>query len=313
MNGTPSTCPVRVVCLSVLLALLWSAPPAQAQEGYGMRVLELPASTRALGLGGAFPLHAADSDALFHAPAFAGTLRGFALGGAWWSPEAMALSLSGGGEWWGGALAAGLQTLDYEGDGAHDAPSEAETSLGGAGAERVSERVATVGYARRIWVLDVSLAAKLLDLRAGDASMRGPAFDIAVGRAVGPVRLVLTGEHLGPALEEGARRLTLPMRASLSGATRSYPLGPIDIGAAATMAVREDGMVLPGGGIEVGYWPVVGRTFQVRAGLRRSDGGLTPFTLGAGFSGDNLAIDYAYAPYEDSPTSRVHRFSVKLR
>lgn len=278
-----------------------------------MRVLELPASTRALGLGGAFPLHAADSDALFHAPAFHSTLRGFALGGAWWSPEAMALSLSAGREWWGGALAAGLQTLDYEGDPGYDEPGPAETSLGGDGVERVSERVATIGYARRIWELDVSLAARVLDLRAGDASMRGPAFDVAVGRAVGPVRLVVAGQHLGPALEDGARRLALPLRASLSGTTRTYPLGPIDIGAAATVAVREDGMVLPGGGIEIGYWPVVGRTFQVRAGLRGAEGGVTPLTLGAGFSGDNLAIDYAYAPYEDSPTSRVHRVSVRLR
>jgi hypothetical protein len=301
-------------CLAVLLGALCTAPAAEAQEPHGMLVLEVPASTRAFALGGAFPLASSDADALFHAPAFSSTLRGFALGGGWWSSRAMSLSLSGGAEWWGGALSAGLQTLEYEaGDVAHGNPTAAEALLGAGGAQRISERVATLGYAHRIWKLEVSVAAKLLDLRAGDASVQGPAFDVAVGRAVGPVRLVVAGQHLGPALEEDGRDLALPARASLTGATRSFPIGPLDIGAAATVAVREDGTVLPGGGIEVGYWPVVGRTFLLRAGVRGAEGGATPCTLGFGFAGDEIALDYAYAPYEDSPTSRVHRLSVRLR
>ncbi len=166
-----------------------------------MLLLELPASARALALGNAFPGGPADSDALFHAPAFSSTLRGFALGGAWWSPEAMALSVSGAGEWWGGALAAGLQTLEYQGDVAYDDPRAAEALLGATGAQRISERVATIGYAHRVWKLELSVAAKLLDLRAGAASVRGPAFDVGVGRAVGPVRLVVAGQHLGPRLQ----------------------------------------------------------------------------------------------------------------
>lgn len=296
-----------------LLALLCTAFAAEAQRPYGMRVLELPSSARALSLGGALSLWGTDADALFHAPAFGSLLGGFSLGGAWWSEDAMALSISGGGEWYGGALAAGLQTLEYEGDVGYDHPVAAEAALGGAGAQRVSERVATIGFAHRIWKLEVSVAAKLLDLRADDVNMRGPAFDVAVGRAVGPVRLVLAGQHLGPALEDDDLRFTLPARASLSAATRTLPLGPLDVGAAATVAVREDGTFLPGGGLEIGYWPVVGRTFFLRGGLRGVEGGALPFTLGAGFAGDDIALDYAYAPYEDSPTSRVHRLTVRLR
>lgn len=301
-------------CLLALATALCSATSASGQERYGMRLLELPASARALALGNAFPGGPADSDALFHAPAFSSTLRGFALGGAWWSPEAMALSVSGAGEWWGGALAAGLQTLEYQGDVAYGDPRAAEALLGAAGAQRVSERVATIGYAHRVWKLELSVAAKLLDLRAGGASVRGPAFDVGIGRAVGPVRLVVAGQHLGPRLQGDALDLALPARASLSAATaRTVAVGPLDLSAAATVAVREDGTVLPGGGIEIGYWPVVGRTFLLRAGLRDPEGGTTPFTLGAGFAGDRIALDYAYAPYEDSPTSRVHRFAIRLR
>ncbi len=296
-----------------LLALLCTTSAVEAQRPYGMRVLEVPSSARALSLGGAFPLVGADADALFHAPAFGSTLRGFSLGGGWWSDDALALSVSGGGEWFGGALAGGLQTLEYEGDVGYDHPLAAEAALGGAGAQRVSERAATIGFAHRIWKLEVSVAAKLLDLRAGAVNMRGPAFDVAVGRSLGPVRLVLAGQHLGPALESDDFQFTLPARASLSATTSSYPLGPLDIGAAATVAVREDGTFLPGGGLEIGYWPVVGRTFFLRGGLRGVEGSALPFTLGAGFAGDDIALDYAYAPYEDSPTSRLHRFTVRLR
>lgn len=299
-------------CFLMLIVLCWSVTPARAQE-YGMLVLELPASARALSLGNAFAVGTVDSDALFYAPAFSSALRGFSLGAGWWSPDAMALSVSGAGEWWGGALAAGLQVLDYEGAPAYDDLRAAEAMLGGPAATRVSERVGTLGYARRIWKLEVSVAAKLLDLRADGASVRGPAFDVAVGRAVGPVRLVLAGQHLGPALEGDGLELTLPSRGSVSAATRPVPVGPLDVSAAATVAVREDGTVLSGGGVEIGYWPVVGRTFLLRAGLRDPEGGTTPFTLGAGFAGDRIALDYAYAPYEDSPTSRVHRFAVRLR
>lgn len=308
----------RLQCAASLLtglALLCASSAAQAQDRYGMLVLELPASARALALGDAFPLGAEDADALLYAPAFAGTLRGFSAGLGWWSSSAMALSLAGAGEWWGGALGGALQTLDYEAAVVgYDDPAVAESQLGADAPVRITERAASLGYAHRIWKLDVSAAAKLLETRAGGGSARGVAFDVAVGRALGPVRLVLAGRHLGPALELDDVELTLPARASLTAATtRPAPLGPLDIGAAATVAVREDGTVLPGAGVEVGYWPVVGRTFLLRAGVRRAEGALTPFTLGAGFAGDRIALDWAYAPYDDAPASGAHRISVRLR
>ncbi len=297
------------------LALLCAPAAGAAQERYGMLVLELPASARALALGDAFPLGAEDADALLYAPAFGGTVRGFSAGLGWWSSSAMALSLTGGGEWWGGALGGGLQTLDYEAAAVgYDDPDVAESQLGADAPLRITERAASLGYARRIWKLEVSAAAKLLETRAGGSSARGAAFDVAIGRALGPVRLVLAGRHVGPALELDDVELTLPARASLTAATtRAAPLGPLDVGAAATIAVREDGTVLPGAGVEIGYWPVVGRTFLVRAGVRRAEGAALPFTFGAGFAGDRIGLDWAYAPYDDAPVSGVHRINVRLR
>lgn len=298
------------------LVLVLPCGDAYAQERYGMLVLELPASARAMALGDAFTVGAADADAIHYGPAFGSSLRGFSVGLARWSNEALALSLAGGGEWWGGALGGALQTLEYESVvvGYAD-PLEAEPLLGADAPVHVSERVASLVHARRIWELEVSLTAKLLEARVDDASARGYALDAAVGRAFGPVRLGLAARHLGPALDVGDGELTLPARATLSAATaRAVPVGPLDIGAAAALSVREDGELLPGGGVELSYWPLPGRTFYARAGLRRAGEIGTPFTFGAGFTGDAIGLDWAYAPYDDAAAADgVHRLSVRLR
>ncbi len=287
---------------------------AAAQTQYGMLVLELPASARALAMGDAFLLGSTDADALHSAPAFGGSLRGFSAGLGWWDEDAVLLALAAGGEWWGGALGGALRSLEYESatPGYVD-PLTAEPVLGAEGPVRISERVASLAYAHRLWLLDASVTAKLLAVRAAGEAAHGVAFDVAIGRAFGPVRVALAGRHLGRALDVGVAQLTLPARASLSVATsRSVPIGPLDLAAAATLGLREDGSVLPAGGVELGYWPIPGRTFFARGGLRRVDTGV-PFTFGAGFSGDQLSIDWAFAPYDEAPTDGAHYVTVRLR
>ena len=302
--------------LAVLCALALAVPAGglAAQDRYGMLVLELPAGTRASSLGGAFVPGVPDADAVFAGPAYQAGLRGFAGGVGWWSAEALSLSLSGGGEWLGGALAAGLQTLDYEAQ-AHGYADlfDAEAALGAGGPLHVAERAASIAYARRVWELELSVTGKLLETRASGESARGAAFDVALGRMIGPVRLALAAQHLGPALDVGDSELTLPARVTLSGATRSVVVGPLDVVATAALAVREDGEVLPAGGLELGYWPLPGRTFFARVGARRADAALLPVTLGAGFSGDRIGVDWAFVPYDDGATDGAHRISVRLR
>jgi hypothetical protein len=66
-------------------------------------------------------------------------------------------------------------------------------------------------------------------------------------------------------------------------------------------------------GLEVGYWPVNGRTFVGRVGYRYRSDDFTacPLTFGAAFLGDNISLEYAYQGFDDGDPS--HRFSVGWR
>jgi hypothetical protein len=84
------------------------------------------------------------------------------------------------------------------------------------------------------------------------------------------------------------------------------------VSAAAAVSYREDGTFTPHAGIEVAYWPVSGRTFIGRVGVRYiEDSDIRPLTLGAGFTGDRIGIDYGYQGYDGSEV--VHRVGVRLR
>jgi hypothetical protein len=65
--------------------------------------------------------------------------------------------------------------------------------------------------------------------------------------------------------------------------------------------------------LEVAYWPVTGRTFFARVGFRQLPEVQTasPLTIGAGFTGDNIVLDYAYEGFETGDPS--HRFTLGWR
>jgi len=60
----PTTCVPTAAILCVGMAVL--EPCGAQSDGNAPLLLELPASTRALGIGGAFVLSVSESDALFH-------------------------------------------------------------------------------------------------------------------------------------------------------------------------------------------------------------------------------------------------------
>jgi hypothetical protein len=72
-----------------------------------------------------------------------------------------------------------------------------------------------------------------------------------------------------------------------------------------------DGDFVPAAGLEMSYWPVSGRTFSLRLGVRRADDGVQPWTAGAGFAGDRLILDYALVALTNDRI--VHRFGVRWR
>ena len=95
--------------------------------------------------------------------------------------------------------------------------------------------------------------------------------------------------------------------------TVGAPLGPLDVLPTVQAAWQRGARFTPAAGLELGYWPVTGRTFFLRAGVRRPDAAAAEraFTLGAGFSGDRIAIDYALAPLRGGRAT--HRVGLRWR
>ncbi|NJD11626.1 MAG: hypothetical protein FIB01_14725 [Gemmatimonadetes bacterium] len=290
-----------------LLLLLLAGTPAAAQETAFLPLLPtLPASTRALGLGGAFAIGSTDSDALFYNPAFGDRLRGASLGVQWAGSETTLYTLSAATDWWGGAVALGVLAVDYPTAAPFDSTVLALWAPGS-----TSERAALLGYSRKLLGVPLAITGRLLELRALGERNATAAVDFATGMQLGFVTLGLSVQNLGPGINVADRAYDLPLRATLNaGSVRAAPVGPIDLGAAAQLAWTRHGELVPAGGLELSYWPVNGRTFFLRAGGRRATAGAKPYTLGAGFSGDKLIIDYAWAP-EDG--GNMHRVGVRWR
>jgi hypothetical protein len=298
--------------LTALATLLVLAPPGAAQR-YAPAVLQVPASTRALGMADAFPVGGSDSDALFYNLALSQNIAGLTLSGQRWGAGGTLLALSGAAEWWGGRIAAGVLALDYTtpvpvGGGGDDFD---EADLFGAGGAR-SEAVAALGYTRRIKGLRVALVGKAISQRRFNDRETTAAADVSTGIVFGPIGVGLAVQNIGMPAEFAGGDADSPLRLTLGAApTRTTPLGPLDVLPAVSVARTPDGTIVPAAGVEVGYWPIQGRTFLARFGLRDPAGdSAEPYTLGAGFQGDRIALDWAWASFDDGAT---HRVSVRWR
>ncbi|MXY29878.1 MAG: hypothetical protein F4Y48_01530, partial [Gammaproteobacteria bacterium] len=160
MSGAP-------VFGALAIAAAWAISPAdgQAQSAeHGPLVLELPASTRGLALGGAFYMVGNDSDAVFHNPALIG--GNGVIGGAMqrFGTASLLATVSGAADWSSASVAVGVQTLGYgvPDRGAavlsHDAQSLFTNWKTG-----TAEVAVSVGYAREVRGGRAGIAGKLVD------------------------------------------------------------------------------------------------------------------------------------------------------
>jgi hypothetical protein len=300
-------------CPSLLaFALLGAGPLAAQTPGREPAVVELPAGARAAGLGHAFQADAGDSDAVFWNPALASRAGGFALGLQGLTTAARAFTVSAAAPWYGGGVAVGLQALEY---GTDVAPGEREGGIDpllADGGEAVGELVATVAYGRTLAGFTVGVAGKLVDQRFGDARQQDLAADVGVAHALGPGWASLAVRNLGPERSLDGVDVRLPTDVTLGWGGYGRPLGPLDLGAAAALGRRADGEVVFGGGLELGYWPVQGRTFVARVGVRNvPEGEASPVTFGGSFWGDRLVLEYAFQPVDDA--DGLHRVTLGWR
>lgn len=295
---------------SFMAALAGMAGPLQAQSSRGPVILSLPADTRAAALGDAFVTASNDATALFYNPALVGRAGGFALGRAWYGGDGAFAQAAAATSSNGRGLGVGVRSLSY---GARQPAPAASPRLATSPAElfgrgsAAQEQVATVAGAIRLFGVQVGVAASLLEARVDTLRAGGVTFDVGVAQEMGPVVFGLAAQGLGRSLVLGsgtaAQRYDAPMRATLNVATRSGAIGPVDVGAAAAVS-GWDGYFAAGGGLEISYWPVIGRTVTGRVGVRHDDDGTHP-TFGAAIRLDNLAFAYAFEHFAGSNVQRV--------
>ncbi|HZD04092.1 MAG TPA: hypothetical protein VE173_04215, partial [Longimicrobiales bacterium] len=194
------TAAIRHALLLTLVAGASGPRPAvlRAQSaGREPAVVELPASARAAGLGGAFQLGASDSDIVFYNPGLVQRASGMMLGWQRYGSAATAFSLSAGTSWFGGGVAVGLQALEYGSDGPGARPGGVDPILA-PGDIGTAELVGSVAYARRLGPVQAGIAGKFVNQRFGDARGSRGAVDVGVAREVGPLLVGLAARNLGP-------------------------------------------------------------------------------------------------------------------
>lgn len=338
--------------LPALCLLATFAPSAHAQEeersSTSLRppILKLTTSARALALGGAFWTGSGGTHAIFHHPALISG-QGFDIAvaghglrrghngddddhsererdrddGRHRGKDGLHTALSASAPWFGGSVGVGVAVFDHGAALDFDVPEERDRTS--APSDRPvtvlqarpagTEFVAAVGYRREFLGFGVGAAAKVVGQTVGGVRDRTGALDLGVSRGMGRVTAALAVQNLGPDLELRGRPVSLPTRVVLgAGTTGRTAVGPLDIGGAVQVAHERSGEIVPGGGVEIAYWPIQRRVFIVRLGaVRVVEGDGSPVTFGAGFEGDRIRVDYAYS--DRDPVAGPHRIGVSIR
>lgn len=300
---------MRTAALLTLIATLLLPTPSLGQtEGRLPRVLELPASTRALALGNAYMMDGVQADALFYHPALLADARGFSLGVQTWgeaSSAAAAVTTS----WLGGGIALGLQVLQYGLPTSGDPPGGPD-HLFRSGEVPASERVVSLGFGRAEGGLQWGVVSRVAEERVDTTRDAFVLVDVGLAHEVGPFRVGVTYQGLG-SRGDGWEH---PARLTLGAGHYGHPVGIFDLGASAAVSRRADGEILAGAGLEVGYWPIDGRTFLARLGLQHvPEGEGSPLSFGLAFWGDSVSLDWAYRPFGGDVGAGTHRFGVSWR
>lgn len=304
----------------LVLFLTWPLPLSAQTREKGPIVLELPASTRALALGNSFALGFSDSDAVFYHPGLLNRAQGFAGSMHRYGSTATLTTLSASTGWLSGGVTLGVQHLSY---GAQISEMNASGSilqlpadygsLRDHGDVGVSELVVSAGYGRTVKGIRMGVVGKVVEERFGPGKAATGAVDFGLVASPGPVTVGLALQNLGSDMVLEGEDIPLPLRVSLGASTQAAQVGPLDVSASGAIRSVVDGDVIPSVGLEVGYWPVTGRTFVGRIGFRHlpDDQSASPLTFGGGFIGDDIVLDYAYEGFDTgSPT---HRLSVGWR
>ncbi len=313
-----------LVCLGAIAA----SPVTTHGQAPGALPLsqQLSNATRAMALGDAYAMESGHADALFYHPALLVDAGGIGLEIQRWGPAASAAAASAAFSWLGGGVGIGLRTLQYGAAAGASCtavgcpPPPGGPAPGGQdhlfvlGETPVSERIATFGYARDFLSgTTLGAAVDFVDQRVGGVRQSVVLVDLSLAREVGSVTLGLTVADIGEKPIAGGD--TAPGRVHFGVGGYGRQLGPLDLGFAARVGVDDEDLVY-GGGLEIGYWPVQGRTFVARVGFQDVPDGseALPLTTGFAFQGDDITLEWAFRPFgEGAEDGGSHRLALRWR
>ena len=274
-------------------------------------------STRAMGLGGAYQTGAARADAVFYFPSIVSGAGGFGSELQLWGGQGWAATVAAAGSWLGGTVALGVTSLRFTAPVEHwvehcGSPSLATRVTGqevlfDEDGVAASGFATLLGYGRELGPLELGWTVRLGEEHYAELLRRAPMLDLGISTEIGGLTLAVAAQNFGgQELDSSPRRL----RAGVGG--YGFEIGPFDLGVAGEISVAD--AWIPAAGVELAYWPVSGRTFVARAGVRRvTAGDDLPLTFGFSFWGDDLSLNWAFQPVEDAPGAGTHRFGIGWR
>lgn len=296
----------------VALGLVPSMARAQA-AGFGPIVLQLPASTRAIGFGNAY-VGVREPEAVFYNPAQLGTRPGVSVSAERYGSVSTAGAVASTYVFGKFGFGLGAQMLDYRSSGPAypDAAPNGEQLLTD-GPFPASSLVASAALEMAYKGIRWGLTQKLAQDRVSDGRDGVWLTDVGAAKEVGPVTVGATVQNLGASPKMLGTSAELPTRGTIGVAAAGVPLGAMfDFAASGEVSVRRGGRVSPAGGVELGYVPIDGVTFAGRIGARLpEENGAAPITLGASFTFDRVSIDYGFEPYQGEGSG--HRIGVRIR
>lgn len=290
-----------------LLALLGSIPAEAQEERFAPLVLQLPATARATGLGGAV-VALRDLDAIFGNPALAGVASGTVVSLTRFSRYARMGAAAASSSLGAFNAGIGVQLVDFEsgGFGAFQESRVLTRSGSGAASGLVGAFALNTTFRSLRW----GAAVKYVEDRITLGRDGSPTLDVGVATQ-GQTTWAIAVQNIGPGMDVGAVRADLPLRVSAGASRFGVPLGPFDVGATLSLSVLRGDLVAPAAGTEWAYMPLDGYTFAVRAGVRRPElREQQPFAAGASFTLDRFTLDYAF---EDLAAGGAHRLALRVR
>lgn len=299
---------------SAVFAACLLAPGAVGAQalGFGPIVLQLPASTRAIGFGNAY-VGVREPEAVFYNPAQLGVRPGVALSVERYGSVATAGALASTYVFGRFGFGVGAQMLDFRtSSAAYPGAAPNGERLLSDGPVAASSTVAATALEMAYKGIRWGVTGKVAQDRASNARDGVLAADVGAAKEIGPVSVGATVQNLGVGAKMLGTAAALPTRGTIGVAGAGVPVGPLDMAMSAAVSVRRGGRVSPAGGVEFGYMPIDGVIFAGRVGARLPEKNAeAPITLGASFTFDRLSVDYGFEPYQGKGSG--HRVGLRIR